>query len=296
MSNNQTEPVDIRSERVDDIPVIMEWLKQMEIAKWIDRKLKQLHGNHQGMSYGQLSVVLLTYIITQADHRLCAVEAWVNTHRQTLERVTGWAIGEKDVTDDRLARVVEELGQQQEACQQIELKVGQHLIRAYQLPTEVGRADSSSFSVHHEQVESEAENLLLGHKQFVFLADCKAAAIATRAQIAGQGGIYCFPLPMSGQTPLLLKQWVLDPPAASVEIRLPQQDADAPSVGQGFEVELGKFWLQPTPQKWRHWHERHLVIYSSSLATAQKRGLHQRLDQAQAALTKLAAKPGYELE
>jgi transposase len=347
MSSNQ---VEISSERVDDIPVIVKWLQQMEIAKWIDQKLSQPHGNHQGLSYGQLSVLLLIYIISQSDHRLCAVEAWVKTHQQTLELSTGWSIGEKDVTDDRLARVVEELGKQEEACQQIELKVGQHLIRTYELPTEVGRADTSSFSVHHEQIESEAESRLrhghskdkrpdllqyrqllatidpagiplvsatlagngaddplyyptwqrmasvIGHKQFVFLADCKAAAIATRAQIAAQGGIYCFPVPMSGQNPLLLNQWVFNPPSPSVEIRLPQQSTDDPAVGQGFEVELGKFWFNPTTQKWVRWQERYLVVYSTSLATAQRRGLHQRLDQAQTALDKLVAKPGNELE
>lgn len=101
-----SERVEISSERVDDIPVIVEWLKQMEIAKWIDQKLSQPHGNHQGMSYGQLSVLLLTYIITQSEHRLCAVEDWVKAHRQTLEWSTGWSIGEKDASDDRLARVV----------------------------------------------------------------------------------------------------------------------------------------------------------------------------------------------
>jgi len=281
---------------------------------------------------------------------LCAVEEWVKTHRQTLELTTSWSIGEKEATDDRLARVVEELGKQEEACQQIERKLGQHLIRAYQLPTEVGRADTSSFSVHHEPMASEAASLLrhghskdkrpdllqyrqllgtldpagiplvsatlagngaddplyyptwqrmahaMGHKSFVFLADCKAAAIATRAQIAAQGGIYCFPLPKSGQNPLLLKQWVLNPLVASVEIRLPQQNAEEPAVGRGFEVELGKFWWHPTTQKWIRWHERYLVVYSSSLATAQIRGLHQRLKQAQTALEQLAAKPGDELE
>jgi transposase len=347
MNSNQ---IEITSERVDDIPVIVEWLKQIEIAKWIDQKLSQPHGNHQGLSYGQLSVLLLIYIMTQADHRLCAVEGWVETHRRTLELITGWSIGEKDVTDDRLARVVEELGKQSEACQQIELKVGQQLIRAYELPTEVTRADTSSFSVHHEQIESEEESLLrhghsqdkrpdllqyrqllgtldpagiplvsatlagngaddplyyptwqkmasvIGHKQFVFLADCKAAAIATRAQIAAKGGIYCFPVPMSGQNPLLLKQWVFDPPTASVEIRSPRQDAKEPALGKGFEVELGKFWLNPTTQRWVRWQERYLVVYSTALATAQTRGLHQRLDQAQTALDKLVAKPGTDLE
>ena len=51
--------VEITSERIDDIPVVVEWLKQMEIAKWIDKSLSKPHGNHQGMSYGQLSVFLV---------------------------------------------------------------------------------------------------------------------------------------------------------------------------------------------------------------------------------------------
>lgn len=115
-----SETVEINSERIDDLPLIVEWLKKMEIAKWIDKSLSKLHGNHQGMSYGQLSVLLLTYIITQADHRLCAVEDWVKKHLKSLELVTGWSIGAKDATDDRLGRVVEELGKQEEACTQIE--------------------------------------------------------------------------------------------------------------------------------------------------------------------------------
>jgi hypothetical protein len=58
------EMVEINSERMDDIPVIVEWLKKMEIAKCIDQKLNPPHGNYEGMSYGKLSVLLLTYIIT----------------------------------------------------------------------------------------------------------------------------------------------------------------------------------------------------------------------------------------
>ena len=278
--------VQISSERVDDIPLIVEWLKQMDIVKWIDQKLSQPHGNRTGLSYGQLSVLLLTYMMTQADHRLCAAEAWVNTHRHILELTTGWVIGEKDATDDRLARMVEEFGKQEEACRQIEVKLGQHLIRAYELPTKVARADTTSFSVHHQQDESVEESLLrfghskdkrpdllqyrqllatldpagiplvsatlpgngaddplywptwqrmakvIGHKHFVFLADCEAAALATRAQIASKGGVYCFPVPMTGQRPLWLKQWVLNPPSPSIEIRLAKQDAQEAAVGK----------------------------------------------------------------
>lgn len=341
--------MEISSERIDDIPVIVEWLKKMEIAKCIDQKLKPPHGNHQGMSYGQLSVLLLTYIITEADHRLCAVESWVKAHRQILELSTGWSIGEKDASDDRLARVVEELGKQSKAIRQIEVKLGRHLIRAYELPTEVVRADTTSFSVNH-QLESEEESLLryghskdkrpdllqyrqllatldpvgmplvsatlggngaddplyfptwqqmvkvIGHKQFVFVADCKAAAMATRAAIALCGGVYCFPVPMSGQHPQQLRQWVLDPPAESLEIRLPRQDEDEPAVGRGFEVELGKFWFNPETNKWVRWHERYLVVYSHSLAIACIRGQQQRIKVAQTALDKLAQKPGDDPE
>ena len=341
--------MEISSERIDDIPVIVEWLKRIEIAKWIDQKLNRPHGNHQGLSYGKLSVLVLTYIITQADHRLCAVEEWVKAHKQVLELATGWKIEEKDTSDDRLARVVEELGKQEEACQKIEEKLGQHLIRAYELPTEVARTDTSSFNVNHQQIESESESILryghskdkrpdllqyrqllgtidpagiplisstlpgngaddpeywpawqrmakvIGHKEFVFLADCKAASYATRGQIAGRGGIYCFPLPMNGQNPLLLKQWVLNPPADSEEIRLPRLDETEPAVGRGFEVELGKLWLNPETRQWVRWHERYLVVYSENFANSQLRGLEQRLNAAENALLKLAAKPGKDL-
>jgi transposase len=94
---------------------------------------------------------------------------------------------------------------------------------------------------------------------------------------------------------LLLKQWVLNPPAHSEEIRLPRQDETEPAVGRGFEVELGKLWLNPETHKWVHWHERYLVVYSENFANSQLRGLEQRLNAAENALLKLAAKPGKDL-
>ena len=55
---------------------------------------------------------------------------------------------------------------------------------------------------------------------------------------------------MSGQHPQYLKQWVLLPPAETVEIRLPRLDKEEPAVGKGFEVELGNFWLKEETNKW----------------------------------------------
>lgn len=50
----------ITSERVDDLPVIVHWLQKMNLPTLIDRHLPQPHGNRQELSYGQLSVLLLT--------------------------------------------------------------------------------------------------------------------------------------------------------------------------------------------------------------------------------------------
>ncbi|MGK7872831.1 MAG: hypothetical protein AB4426_05815 [Xenococcaceae cyanobacterium] len=115
-----------------------------------------------GLSYGQLAVLLLTYMISQADHRLCAVEPWVVFHHRTLEWATGWKIGLKDATDDRLADLLKLLGSDEhQAIETIETKLGQHLIRVYELPTDQARSDTSSFSVYHQPEESgEFDSLL----------------------------------------------------------------------------------------------------------------------------------------
>lgn len=98
------------SERVDDLPLIVYWLGEMQVAEIIDAVLPKPHGNRQGLSYGQLAVLFLTYILTQYDHRMCSVEGWVRAHLQTLERATGWAIGDKEAPDDRLEDLLSALG------------------------------------------------------------------------------------------------------------------------------------------------------------------------------------------
>ena len=155
------------SERSDDIPLIIYWLLQLKLPKVLDEVLPEPHGNRQGLSYGQLSVVLLSYIMTQVDHRLCAVEDWVKQHHQTLSIATGWSIGLKDASDDRLASLLEVIGAGVESREQAEEQLGQRMIQAYELPTEVARCDTSSFSVYHQtEEENEATSLLrFGHSK-----------------------------------------------------------------------------------------------------------------------------------
>ena len=52
---------------------------------------------------------------------------------------------------------------------------------------------------------------IIGRPDFLFVADCKAAALVTRATIAQGGGTYLFPLPMTGSVPDRLRTWVWPP-------------------------------------------------------------------------------------
>lgn len=58
-----------RIERVDSIPLIIYWLKKMRIHTIID-SIFIPHGNWKGLSYGQLAVIFLTYILYSLTHRL----------------------------------------------------------------------------------------------------------------------------------------------------------------------------------------------------------------------------------
>ena len=334
------------SERSDDIPVLIYWLTQLDIAKIMDEALPKPHGNRQGLSYGQLSVLLLCYIMSQSDHRLCAVETWAKQHRQTLMQATGWLIADHDLSDDRLGALVEVLGENCESREAIEIGIAQGMIHAYAMPTDVARCDTTSFSVYHQvDKEKESESILrfghskdkrpdlrqyrqmlgtldpagiplisttlpgngaddpiyvsawqrlaeaIGHKDFIYLADCKAASHENRARIAQQGGYYCFPLPKTGHVPALLESWVLNPPAVWQDVYLPEQDLEEEAIGVGFEMELGKLWQNPETQSPHHWLERYLVMRSDVLAEKQKKTLNRHLEQAEKALEKLASKP-----
>lgn len=42
----------------------------MKVASIIDEHLARPHGNRQGLSYGELAVLLLTYIVSEGDHKI----------------------------------------------------------------------------------------------------------------------------------------------------------------------------------------------------------------------------------
>jgi transposase len=146
--------------------LIVQWLLKMRVAELIDA-VWHPHGHWQGLSYGQLAVLLLTFIIYMRTHKLSHVEDWGREHHHTLELSTGWQIGAKELTDDRLGRLLEDLGEDEEQRAAYQQRQSQHLIRAYALPTEVARYDTTTFSVHHNPTaDTEAAGLLsFGHSK-----------------------------------------------------------------------------------------------------------------------------------
>lgn len=291
------------------------------------------HGNWQGVSYGQLALLFVAYILHRRTHRLMGMESWLQDHRTVIATMTGWSIGEKEATDDRLGLLLTALGEDEAKGVAMQQQLGQHLIQAFELPTEVGRYDTTTFSVHHRvaQEGEPAHELLrfghskdnrpqwlqfkqglgvidpagvpllthtlsgeqaddglylpawrqmcqtLGRSDFLFVADCKAAAQETRAAIASREGLYLFPLPMTGDTPQWLREQIAQ--AEAEEIVLPEildKSGQAKVVGQGFVVsrQIGHSLAHDIAFTWQ---EQWFVIQSSALAKKQQRSLQRRL-------------------
>ncbi|MFM7175083.1 MAG: hypothetical protein ACKO4U_18810 [Caldilinea sp.] len=81
------------SERIDDVPLLMHWMPKMHIEKIIDAAIGAADGNRQGLSYGQLAVVYLAYILRECRHFLSPVREWAVKHQQCLTQALGQPIG-----------------------------------------------------------------------------------------------------------------------------------------------------------------------------------------------------------
>lgn len=127
-----------RIERVDEIPLLLHWLDQMGVQEKIDSLWKP-HGNWEGLSYGQLAKLFLTYVLHALNHRLYQMEPWLAAHQTMIEEITGWQVTSKEATDDRLATLIQALGGDDSIRIEFQQGMGQHLIQAYALPTDVAR-------------------------------------------------------------------------------------------------------------------------------------------------------------
>jgi transposase len=153
------------SERIDDLPLLIYWLKRMQVDVIIDQVLGPPHGNWEGLSYGEVALVFVAYVVMCCTHFLSPMQAWASKHLVSLSQALGKPVREADFTDDRLGVVLSRLGG--DATQpgaQIERELGQHLVRAYKLPTETVRIDTTTVSVYH-QPETEGGLMKFGRSK-----------------------------------------------------------------------------------------------------------------------------------
>ena len=84
---------------------------------------------------------------------------------RTLSAITGLTIRPLDFSDDRLAAILRYLNQD-EFWQKYEQEQGKHLIRAYDLSTEIGRKDATTASSHIEPKEGSLFQLVQEGESF----------------------------------------------------------------------------------------------------------------------------------
>jgi transposase len=139
-----TETLTVTTERVDDLPLLLAQSEKMGIADLLDSYFKP-HGNWEGTSLGWTTVVWLTHLLSEGDHRMNQVQSWVAHRQQTLQVCIGQEVQERRWSDDRLALVLDALAQP-EQWQRFETALNQRLIRVYQLQPQRVRLDSTTTS------------------------------------------------------------------------------------------------------------------------------------------------------
>ena len=155
------EPLTIRTERVDDIPLLLAQMERMGIANLLDAHFPT-NGNREGLSLGKVTTIWLTHVLSQADHRINRVQPWAERRLETLRGCSDATLEVRDLGDDRLADVLEYLSDD-ERWRAFEQELTGHLMRVYDLHTDCVRLDSTTASSYG--AVSEDGLLQLGHRK-----------------------------------------------------------------------------------------------------------------------------------
>lgn len=137
-------PTMLKTERVDDIPLLLAQLERMGVQELLDKYFPR-HGNWQGLSLGHIAIVWLSHILSQADHCLSHVQPWVEHRIESLRVVLGQDLRALDMSDDRLESVLRYLSEDK-PWREFEQEISQRQIQVYDLVSERVRLDSTSVS------------------------------------------------------------------------------------------------------------------------------------------------------
>lgn len=144
--------MEVHQEKIGDLPLIAQIIKSSGLMSCID-KYYPTHGNWRSPSIGNLMLGWLMYIISENDHRVYKVEDWAKEHLVSLR----WALDAPDLTsksfqDDRLANLLERFSDKA-AWNAMLSEHNAHLIRLYELPTDIARVDSVNIPAYRDPEE-----------------------------------------------------------------------------------------------------------------------------------------------
>ncbi len=139
--------IKIQTERIDDIVLLLNVMMQMELPQLLNEQLGR-HWKQEGLDWGWVIVIWLSYIVSEGDHRKVVVREWVEQRREMLEQVCGLKIGESDFSDDRLSIALKHLSKEANWAK-IEQELNRRTVRIYNLEAETIRMDATTISGEH---------------------------------------------------------------------------------------------------------------------------------------------------
>ena len=133
-------------ERVDDIPLLLGFMQQLNFPDLLERHLGS-HHLHRGLSNGWLATVWLAFLLSQSNHRKVSVQDWASNHAHTLEGLIGQPLGPVEFGDDRLSIILRRLRDADWSA--LEADLWQATCEVYEISYQCVRLDSTtSFGYH----------------------------------------------------------------------------------------------------------------------------------------------------
>src|SRR6266566_2850147 len=275
------EALTIKTERVDDIPLLLAQMQRMGLVELLDKHFPT-HGNRVGLSLGWVTSLWLTHVLSQADHRMNHVQSWAE---QRLETLRGCSQVTLEVSEDGLLQLGHSKDHRPDLPQ---LKVMLATLDPLGMPlaTEVvsgERADDPLYLPAIARVRA-----CLNMPGVLYVGDCKMAALDTRASIQAHADFYLCPLSALHVCADQLAQDVAalresSQPLSTVE----RTGADGQPHCIAHGSEHGEVITAQSEGVSYTWTERRLLVQSRAAAQAAELGLRTRLSQAQTALSGL---------
>src|ERR1019366_2515700 len=160
---NTTEPRLLRVEIVADLPILWATLQRLDLPATLDRHFPTpLHWKGP-LTPGEVLSLWLLFIVSQGDHCLNHVHAWVEDHHGTLSALLGKVVLPVHFHDDRLADCLTRLGAD-DSFAHLERDPNRQTIRAYDVPTDTVRIDATTANSYADVLPKQGL-LQVGHSK-----------------------------------------------------------------------------------------------------------------------------------